>query len=133
MFTVQQIKTEHAKVKSGADYPRYVQAIKALGLVEYQFMVENGQTVYFGADNFQTAGPPIYPVKIINPVASTSQLKQTIRDHQVGKTDFLTFCEQVAGIGVHHWEVDTRSMLCTYYDVNGARMIRERIPQSDQN
>ncbi|WP_449397691.1 hypothetical protein [Chryseobacterium wanjuense] len=32
-FTIEQIKAEHQKVKSGADFPRYIQAIKDLGFL----------------------------------------------------------------------------------------------------
>lgn len=32
MFTVEQIKTAHSKVKSGADFPAYIQDIKKLGV-----------------------------------------------------------------------------------------------------
>lgn len=31
MFTVEQIETAHAKVKSGADFPNYIKEIKELG------------------------------------------------------------------------------------------------------
>ena len=32
MFTIQQIKDAHSKVKSGADFPQYMQDIIALGV-----------------------------------------------------------------------------------------------------
>jgi len=131
MFTVQQIKAVHATVKSGADFPRYVQEIKALGLVKYEFMVADGRTIYFGADNYQVEAPPIYPVKTINPVAQIAQMMENIRHHQAGGSDFLTICAQAAAAGVHHWEVNAYTMLCSYYDVNGQRMIAEPIPQED--
>lgn len=31
MFTIEQIKTAHSQVKSGADFPAYIQEIKKLG------------------------------------------------------------------------------------------------------
>ena len=31
MFTAEQIKAAHSKVQSGADFPAYIKAIKALG------------------------------------------------------------------------------------------------------
>jgi uncharacterized protein YbcV (DUF1398 family) len=37
MFTLEQIKQAHSKVKSGADFPKYIQEIKILG----------GETDYF--------------------------------------------------------------------------------------
>ena len=44
MFTVQQMKAAHAKVKTGADFPGYVKEIKQLGLIHYDFMVKDGST-----------------------------------------------------------------------------------------
>ena len=39
MFTVEQIKAAHSKVKSGADFPAYIQEIKALGLLIMKHML----------------------------------------------------------------------------------------------
>jgi uncharacterized protein YbcV (DUF1398 family) len=129
MFTVQQIKAVHATVKSGADFPRYVHEIKALGLVKYEFMVEDGRTVYFGENNYQVEAPAIYPAKMINPIPLIAQMEQNIREHQAGKSDFLTICAQAAAAGVHHWEVNADTMMCNYYDINGNKMLGELIPQ----
>lgn len=128
MFTVQQIKAVHATVKSGADFPRYVQEIKALGLIKYEFIVEDGRTIYYGADNYRVEAPPIYPVKQIDATASAQCLEHNIHIHQKGETDFLTFCAQAAETGVRNWEINTQSMLCTYYDLKGQAIIAEPIP-----
>lgn len=131
MFTLQQIKAVHATVKSGADFPRYVQEIKTLGLVTYEFMVGDGRTIYFGADNYRVEAPPIYPVKQINTTASAQRLENNIHIHQKGQTDFLTFCAQAAEAGVRNWEINTQTMLCTYYDLKGQAIVAEPIPQGD--
>ena len=39
MFTVEQIKVAHSKVKSGADFPAYIQDIKKLGVTFYETFV----------------------------------------------------------------------------------------------
>jgi len=36
MFTVEQIESAHGKVKSGADFPNYIQEIKKLGVVSFE-------------------------------------------------------------------------------------------------
>src|ERR1700742_4460638 len=131
MFTVEQIKAAHSKVKSGADFPKYVQEIKALGLVRYEYLLADGRTIYYGGNNYRTEGPAIYPEKEINPVSSASALEHIIRLHQQGKSDLLTFCQQAADAGVHHWEVNTQTMLCTYFDSNNQNMLAEPIPQGD--
>jgi uncharacterized protein YbcV (DUF1398 family) len=131
MFTVQQIKAAHQKVRSGADFPRYVQEIKALGLVRYEYLVADGRTIYYGSGNYSMEAPAIYPQKQINAVASAAAIDHHIREHQQGKSDFLTFCRQAADAGVHHWEVNTQSMLCSYFDDNSQVMFAEPIPQGD--
>jgi len=130
MFTLQQIKAAHAKVKSGADFPAYVQNIKSLGLLHYDFMVKDGRTVYHGANGFRISSDPIYAEKIISAQPSPAVVRQIIAEHQQGKSDFITFCSLVADAGVEKWVVDTRGMACTYYDMSGNSMITEPIPEA---
>ena len=40
MFTVEQIKEAHSKVKSGADFPQYIQEIKILGVTAFETWVK---------------------------------------------------------------------------------------------
>ncbi|WP_295653676.1 DUF1398 family protein [uncultured Mucilaginibacter sp.] len=128
MFTLQQMKAAHAKVKSGVDFPAYVQEIKQLGLLHYDFMVKDGRTVYHGPNGFQISGDPVYSEKPISAQASPVTVQHIIAEHQQGKTDFLTFCALVADAGVKKWVVDTEVMLCSYYDLAGNNMVAEPIP-----
>ena len=48
MFTVEQIKTAHGKVKSGADFPFYIKEIKLLGVTHYEAYVADGHIDYHG-------------------------------------------------------------------------------------
>jgi len=130
MFTIQQIKAAHAKVKSGADFPQYVKEIKDLGLTRYEFILSDGRTIYFGADGYSVEAPPIFPEQVINPSSSISALQHTIKIHQQGQTDFLTFCRMAAEAGVHHWEVNTGTMLCTYFNCDKQPMVAEPIPDA---
>lgn len=129
MFTLQQIKTAHARVKSGADFPNYIQEIKSYGLKKYVFSVVNGATTYYGESGHQVMAPAIYEPQTINPIASSAELSHIIRIHQEGKTDFLTFCRQAAEAGVKQWVIDTERMLCVYEDIDGRQMIAEPIPE----
>lgn len=130
MFTIQQMKSAHAKVKTGADFPAYVQEIKQLGLFRYEYQVKNGKTVYHGANNFQISSEAIYPEKIISEISFPAALKQIITEHQQGKSDFLNVCALVADAGVEKWIVDAQAMLCTYYDQGGNVMMTEPIPEA---
>ncbi|PTR01131.1 uncharacterized protein YbcV (DUF1398 family) [Mucilaginibacter yixingensis] len=131
MFTLEQLKAAHAKVKSGADFPRYIQEIKALGLITYVYNLADGSTTYYGANGHQVSAPAIYPPKTINSEALADQLRYTIAIHQQGQTDFLTFCTQAAASGVKQWVIDTVQMACIYQDVNGNNMVIEPIPEED--
>jgi len=130
MFTLQQMKAAHAKVKSGADFPIYIQEIKSLGLLHYEFMVKDGRTVYHGANDFQISGDPIYKEKSISAQAKPAAVRQIITEHQQGKSDFMTFCNLVAAAGVEKWIVHAQAMLCTYYDLSGQTMVAEPIPDA---
>jgi uncharacterized protein YbcV (DUF1398 family) len=128
MFTLQQIKTAHANVKSGSDFPRYIREIKTLGLKSYTFNVTDGSTTYYGNNGQRLSAPSIYAPKQINLHPSSDALRNIIAIHQQGKTDFPTFCDQAAAAGVKEWMIDTERMLCIYRDADGKEMVSEPIP-----
>ncbi len=127
MFTLDQIKAIHAKVKSGADFPRYVQDMKALGIINYIQYVADGYTVYNG-ENHKAVSPPKYGPFVIAGTADTKQLKHHLKIHQAGETDYFTFCEQAATDGVDKWIMDIQNLTCAYYDQAGNVMVTEKIP-----
>ncbi len=128
MFTVDQIKAAHLKVKSGADFPIYVQDLIKLGLIKYDVFVTDGHAVYFGENAYSTQSEAIYSPIIIAVPANINLLKQALASHQLGQTDYFTFCQQSANAGVEKWTVDTKKMTCTYYDKEGCEIIMEEIP-----
>jgi hypothetical protein len=65
MFTVEQVKSAHGKVKSGADFPSYIQEIKALGVTHYEAYVTDGHIDYHGAKNFTVKVPAKYDPLVI--------------------------------------------------------------------
>lgn len=73
MFTLPQLKAAHAKVKTGADFPAYVQEIKQMGLQYYEFKVTTGQTTYHGADGFTSAATQFIPTKPSLPMLRPQQ------------------------------------------------------------
>ncbi len=54
MFTVAQIEQALQKVKSGADFPKYIQEIKAMGVLSFETWVKDSDTVYEGANGYRT-------------------------------------------------------------------------------
>ncbi len=50
MFTKEQIETAHSKVKSGADFPKYVREIKSIGVKSHEVVLIDGTWIFKGAD-----------------------------------------------------------------------------------
>jgi uncharacterized protein YbcV (DUF1398 family) len=129
MFTVDQIKAAHSKVKSGADFPRYIQEIKALGVTHYEAYVTDGHIDYHG-DNSHTAKVPAkYEALMIADIPNHEQFKKELAAHQQGKSDFLTFIRMCATFGIEKWKISMDKMTCTYYDKAGNEILVEDIPR----
>lgn len=128
MFTIQQIKDAHSKVKSGADFPQYMQDIIALGVTSFETLVFDNHTNYFGKDNYKVASEGFSPILSIADESDVEQFKLDLKAHQQGKTDYKTFLNDCAKSGVEKWIVVMDKMTCSYYDKNGNEMVVERIP-----
>jgi uncharacterized protein YbcV (DUF1398 family) len=129
MFTVAQIKSAHSKVKSGADFPKYTQEIKSLGVVAFETWVKDSHTEYFGANDYRTSSLPMYEEKQIANSSDKAKFEYYLKIHQQGKTDYLTFCGNCAETGIEKWFVSLEKMTCTYYDKAGKEILVEQIPQ----
>jgi len=129
MFTAEQIKTAHGKVKSGADFPAYIKEIKSLGVTHYEAYVTDGHIDYHGANNYTAKVPAKYEPLVIADTAKRDAFKAELVAHQQGKTDFLTFIKMCAAFGIEKWEICMDKMTCTYYDKAGNEVLVERIPQ----
>jgi uncharacterized protein YbcV (DUF1398 family) len=129
MFTVEQIKAAHAKVKSGADFPAYIRDLKQLGVKAYTTWVMDGHTEYFGENHFQTQSKPAYENLIISDASDQERFEQYLKNHQQGKSDYPAFCNQCAETGVAKWIVSLDALTCTYYDKSQNKLLVEAIPQ----
>lgn len=129
MFTVNQIKAAHCKVKSGTDFPSYIKEIKSFGVTHYETYVRDGHTDYHGGSNHIVTVPPKYePIAIVE-IPQTEKFKAELLAHQQGKTDYLTFINMCAETGIEKWEICMDKMTCTYYDKAGNEILVEKIPQ----
>lgn len=128
MFTIDQIKSAHSKVKSGADYPEYVQELIRLGVTGYETRVEDGNTIYFGEKNDNTQTGPKYETLPVNAKSDKEEFKKELKAHQEGKTNFPRFCLDAANSGIEKWVADMSAMTCTYLDKKGNIMLVETIP-----
>ncbi|PXV67358.1 uncharacterized protein YbcV (DUF1398 family) [Dysgonomonas alginatilytica] len=128
MFTLHEIEEIHSRVKSGADFPRYIQELTEVGIISYSIYVNDGHADYHGKDNFHIASDAKHATLLIAENGDIERLKHALAIHQQGQTNYMTFCKHSAAAGVQRWTVDIAQMLCTYYDKNGKIMLLEHIP-----
>lgn len=127
-FTVAQIKEFHNKVKTGADFPGYIKALKQLGVTRYVTYVADGQIDYFGEQDYQVIAPARYERLLIAGESNIAAFRDDLKAHQQGQTDFLTFCNDCARSGIQKWSVCMDKMTCTYYDIAENAVLVETIP-----
>ena len=128
MFSLHQINEVSAKVKSGKDFPMYVQDVMNTGVTEYVTFVRDGHTVYFGEEDFSIQSEEKYEPMLVATKTDAEKFLRYLKDHQQGLSDFKTFCKQAAEAGVDRWDVDMNDMTCTYYNKNGQKVLVENIP-----
>ena len=129
MFTIEQINKAFGKVKSGADFPQFVQDLKAVGVTHYDNFVSDGRTKYYGINDFTLDGESKYPKMEVNNKSSAGKLKHAITIHQQGQTDYPTFCQQASEAGVEKWTTHMIEMTVTYLDKEGNELAVEPIPK----
>jgi len=129
MFTVEQIQNAHLKVKSGAEFPSYIQEIKKFGVTAFETGVKDSHTKYFGNDDFSTTSLPKYDDLLIVDEVNKDKFSAYLKSHQQGQTEYYTFCKNCAETGIEKWFVCLDKMTCTYYDKAGNEILIENVPQ----
>lgn len=127
-FTLENIKAEHRKVKSGADFPQYIQALKTLDVSHYKTYVPDGNTEYFNHENQSVQTGSKYDFLSISDVLNLDNFKIRLKFHQQGGTDYMTFCKDCAENGIKGWTMDLHAMTCTYFDQNETDVLTEQVP-----
>ncbi|RXR16249.1 DUF1398 domain-containing protein [Flavobacterium amnicola] len=129
MFTIEQIKAAHSKVKSGADFPAYIKELKQLGVRFYETFVFDGHTEFYGNEQEKISSDSKYENLEIAENSNVNQFVIDLKLHQKGQTDYPTFCVDCAKAGVEKWAVNIEKLTCTYYDKVGKELLIEKIPQ----
>jgi len=127
-FTIENIKAEHQKVKSGADFPQYIQALKTLGVSHYKTYVSDGNTEYFNHESQSVQTGSKYDFLSISDDLNVDNFKIRLKLHQQGGTDYMTFCKDCAENGINGWTMDLHAMTCTYFDRNESDVLAEQVP-----
>jgi uncharacterized protein YbcV (DUF1398 family) len=130
MFTIDQIKAAHSKVESGADFPKYIQDIKTLGVKAFTTYVSDSHTEYHSVDGNSVQSPGMYGVLPIADETNIEEFKQDLEIHQNGETGYYRFCQDCARSGIEKWVVDLDNMTCIYYDKAGVEILVEEIPMA---
>jgi len=128
MFTVEQIEQAHNKVKSGADFPKYIQEIKTIGVLRFETWVIDSHTEYFGANDYCISSEAQYKNLEISTTTDKDQFVKQLKAHQQGQTDYCAFCKDCAETGIEKWLVNLEDMTCVYYDKAGDEILTEQIP-----
>lgn len=128
MFTLDQIKSAHSKVKSGADFPAYIQDLIQLGVHRYETFVSDGHTNFYDEQGTVLQSEAKYNELQVATESNQAQFISDLKNHQQGNTDYPTFCADCAKAGVEKWLVDTSKMTCTYLDGNEKEILIEAIP-----
>jgi uncharacterized protein YbcV (DUF1398 family) len=130
MFTVEQIELAHSKIKSGAEFPKYIKEIKEIGVTAFETWVIDSHSKYFGKNNFQTKSNPKYEKLTIANYSDKGKFYQYLKIHQKGETDYFTFCKHCAETGIEKWIVNLNEMTCTYYDKAENEILVEIVPSA---
>ena len=128
MFTIEQIELAHSKVKSGAEFPKYIQEIKEIGVTAFETWVIDSHTEYFGESDFKAKSKPKYQELEIANSSDKVEFIHYLKKHQHGETDYFTFCQHCAETGIEKWSVRLDKMTCTYYDKSENEILVEIIP-----
>lgn len=128
MFTIDQIKAAHSEVQSGADFPKYIQDIKTLGVKSFTTYVSDSHTAYHSVDGDFVQSPGMYEVLPVEDVVDIEEFKHDLEIHQDGQTGYYRFCQDCAKSGIEKWVVDLDAMTCIYYDKAGVEILVEEIP-----
>jgi len=128
MFTIEQIRNAHDQVKSGTDFPEYIQKIKKIGVISFVTWVKDSHTEYFGENDFTIQSSGMYDEKLISEVSNKLKFSEFLKEHQLGNTDYFQFCNDCAETGIEKWIVDLQEFTCKYYDRQGNEILKEVIP-----
>jgi uncharacterized protein YbcV (DUF1398 family) len=127
MFTLNDIQDSHSKLKSGTDFPAYVQSLIHLGVTGFDVYVEDRHAEYYGKNKFSIKEEGKYPSFDVAVKVDGERFRNILKLHQTGRTNYVTFCEQLAKVGIEKWTLNVKKLTCTYYDAQGNEMLVEPV------
>lgn len=128
MFSLEQIAQAHQKVRTGADFPHYIQEIKSFGVIAFETCVKDSHTVYFGNEDYSISSKAQYADLDIAIESDAESFKKYLKAHQQGQTDYYQFCKDCAETGIEKWMMCLNTMTCIYFNLTGNEILSEKVP-----
>ncbi|MDQ7948293.1 MAG: DUF1398 family protein [Pedobacter sp.] len=128
MFTLEEINNALKEVKTGADFPAFAAKLRSMGVKRNDVYVMNGMAIYFGSGDETIESAPVYENLLIAAQSDPASFQDSLKAHQIGETDFFTFCRQAADAGVEKWIIDLTEGATRYLDMSGNEVFVEKIP-----
>lgn len=128
-FTLEAIQEAQMKY-TGPDFPKLIREFKAMGMVTNTYDLSNGQIQYVSNKGEHIDIKSEITVGIIGETYDEAAALAALKNNQTGKTDFITFCKEIAEAGVYKWISDLEIMTCSYYDRKENTVIVEMIPSA---
>ncbi len=91
MFALVQIEQAYKKVKSGSDFPKYIQEIKQLVVKGLETLVIEIHIEYFGKSNSSTNVLRKYDDLFSSENSDSKKFDLYLKVHQKGETDYFIF------------------------------------------
>ena len=111
MFTTNQTKDAHAKVKIGANFPAYVQGLIQLGIKKYDTYAGDAHSIYLGENDLSTASEDKYSLVAVAAANHETTFRHYLKIHQQGEIDDPKFCQYASVTGIYKWTVDLQKRL----------------------
>jgi uncharacterized protein YbcV (DUF1398 family) len=127
MFTLDQINSIHDSLGNAETLPRYLEALKNIGVDYYDSFITDGHSEYFGKGGHKVVSPPVHEKLSIAETSNRESFLKHLDLHNQGKTNYLNMSKGLADSGIEKWTFDTNKMTIAYYDKGGNEILVEAI------
>ncbi|MEB7385091.1 DUF1398 family protein [Staphylococcus xylosus] len=127
-FSLSAIQQAHQQY-TGVNFPKLFQTFEAMGITINTVDIQNGTTVYTHQSGEQIIDKGVKSTVPISHHTDKEQLQESLKQHQIGETDFPSFCDEMAQGGIYKWHISIDAGTCAYVNLKNEIVIVERIPQ----
>ena len=91
--------------------------------------IQNRTTVYTHQSGEQIIDRVVKNNVPISHHTDKEQIQESLKQHQIGETDFPSFCDEMAQAGIYKWHISIDTRTCAYVNLKNEIVIVEQIPQ----